>query len=125
MENNNIIINVVVQAGKVYLKIVWDFIYFPFWWYSVGLIRTLRATGRFLRNQEMTIGFWVWLRNIFVPMYGQHDLAGRAISLVVRLIQVIFRGLALLLCLILALAFLGIYLLLPPFLIWALWYQLF
>lgn len=125
MENNNTIINVIVQSGKVYLKIVWDFIYFPLWWYSVGLLRTLRATGRFLRNQEMNIGFLVWLRNIFVPMYGQFDLAGRGISLVVRLIQIIFRGLALLICLILVFVFLGVYLLLPPFLIWALWYQLF
>jgi hypothetical protein len=44
-------------------------------------------------NRIMAPG--LWLRNIFVPMFGQHDLQGRFTSFLVRLFNVIIRGIGL------------------------------
>jgi hypothetical protein len=46
-------------------------------------------------------------------MYGQRDIAGRLISFIVRLVQIIFRGLALLVWLIIGLLALFIWLAFP------------
>ena len=69
-----------------------EIIYFPFWWYSFGLLRVFKFSGKFLKERENRVGFLLWLSNIFVPMYGQYDLAGRFTSFIVRFVQVIFRG---------------------------------
>ena len=117
--------NFFTYSGKIILKILGDIFYFPIWWYSVGLARQLKNVWIFLHNQEQGLGFYIWLKNIFVPMYGQRDWAGRLISFLVRSIQIIFRGLALLIWVILALVYIFIWLLGPVFLILALAWQIF
>ncbi len=103
--------------GKILMRIVWDFIYFPVWWYSAGLLKTVRGVGNFYRTQEASLNFLVWLKNIFVPMYGQHDAVGRLISFFIRLFQILYRGLVMLIVIILGIAFIIFYLALP-FIIW-------
>lgn len=117
--------NVASYSVKIILKIIWDFVYFPLWWYSEGLLKTLKGVFNFWREQEASLGFSVWLKNIFVPMYGQHDFAGRAISFFIRLVQIIFRGAALLIFIILGLLFLVAYLILPLAVLLAIALQLF
>jgi hypothetical protein len=80
--------------GKISAQIVLDFLYFPLWWYSTGLLRLLKNLGLFLQERWMVIGAGVWLKNIFVPMYGQRDFTSRAISFFIRLFQIIFRFIA-------------------------------
>lgn len=109
--------NLFTYFGKILARVIWDFLYFPIWWYSAGLIKTLRGVGIFYREQEASLNFFVWLKNIFVPMYGQYDLAGRLVSFFIRLVQIIYRGLAMLIIIILGLLFIIFYLSLP-FLIW-------
>jgi len=83
----------------------------------------LRRAGEFLRGRNQALGFSVWSKNIFVPMYGQNDFAGRAISFIIRLLQVLVRGLALL-AFILATVFLILaWLFFPIFLFLALFFQ--
>ncbi|MFZ4648052.1 MAG: hypothetical protein ACOYMB_00250 [Patescibacteria group bacterium] len=77
------------------LEVGFVVIYFPFWWYSVGFIRFLRSLGRFLKEKQESLALFVWIKNIFRPMYGQEDFAGRLISFFMRVIQIIFRGIAL------------------------------
>ena len=117
--------NAATYSVKILVKIVWDFVYFPLWWYSEGLLKTLRGVYNFWREQEASLGFSVWLKNIFVPMYGQQDFAGRAISFFIRLVQIIYRGTVLLIFIILGLLFLTIYLFLPPALLLAISLQIF
>lgn len=117
--------NAITYSVKIILKIVWDFVYFPLWWYSEGLLKTIKGVWSFWREQEASLGFSVWLKNIFVPMYGQHDLAGRTISFFIRLVQIIFRGLSLLLFIALGLLFLIVYLVLPPAVLLAIALQIF
>ncbi len=99
------------------LKFIFDFFYFPIWWYSQGLVRILN----FFYNQFLYINSnlapGLWLKNIFVPMYGQWDWQGRLTSFFVRLGNVIVRYFLLLFFLILFFIGLIIYLILPLFIL--------
>jgi len=111
--------------AKILARVIWDFLYFPIWWYSAGLLKTVRGVGHFYHHQEVSLNFLVWLKNIFVPMYGQHDIAGRLISFFIRVVQIIYRGFAMLLVLIIGLVFIAFYLTLPFMILFAIWKQLF
>ena len=117
--------NSLTYTGKILAKVIWDFLYFPLWWYSAGLIKTASGVLNFYRAQEAYLGFSVWLRNIFVPMYGEHDLTGRLVSFFIRVVQIIYRGLAMLLVIALGLIFFAFYLALPLLILLAIWKQLF
>lgn len=117
--------NFFTYSGKIFLSIIGDILYFPIWWYSVGFFRLLKNIWLFLGNQERSLGFFIWLKNIFVPMYGQRDWAGRLISFFIRLIQIIFRGLALFIWLLLSLALILVWLLIPILLALAFAWQIF
>ncbi|MFA5184221.1 MAG: hypothetical protein WC456_01710 [Patescibacteria group bacterium] len=105
--------NFLTYSGKIILQILGEILYFPVWWYTVGFGRLAKNAWLFLLNQEQILGFGVWLKNIFVPMYGQRDAAGRLISFVIRLVQIIFRGAVLLVWFLVALAALLLWLALP------------
>lgn len=117
--------NFFTYSSKIILRIIGDIFYFPIWWYSIGFVRLLQNIWKFLRNQGQSLGFFIWLKNIFVPMYGQRDWAGRIISFFMRLVQIIFRGLVLLIWIFLLLILIGIWLLGPILLILALAWQIF
>ncbi len=116
--------NFLSYGGKIIAQLLGEILYFPLWWYSVGFGRLLKNTWHFWHGQEESLGFWVWLKNIFVPMYGQYDMAGRVISFFVRLVQIIGRGFVLLIWLILLLVLIAIWLIIPPLLLLALVFQL-
>lgn len=116
--------NFLTYAGKIILQIIGEILYFPIWWYSVGFVRAAKRAFRFWRAREASLGFSIWLKNIFVPMYGQRDIASRIISFVMRLVQVIFRGIILLFWLILVLIALSLWLVFPVALFLALAFQL-
>lgn len=109
---------------QVFLRFIGGIIFFPFWWYSLGFFHFAARVFRFLQEEQRALGLSVWLKNIFVPMYGQNDFSGRLISFFIRLFQVIFRGLALLLWIVLALLVLLAWLSLPLLLLAAIIYQL-
>jgi len=112
--------NFLVYSGQIFIQILGEIIYFPFWWYGAGCLRTARHLWAFLGNQEKSLGFTVWLKNIFVPMYGQRDIAGRFISFFMRLIQIIFRGAVLIIWLVVVFFIFIFWLALPPALLLAL-----
>jgi hypothetical protein len=116
--------NFLTYSGKIIISLFLEIVYFPIWWYSVGFFRFFGNVRLFLRGQERSLGFWVWAKNIFVPMYGQSDFAGRIISFFMRLIQVIARGFVLLLWVIICLVALILWLALPIFLTLALFFQI-
>jgi hypothetical protein len=81
-----------------------DIVFFPFWWYSFGLIKMVKRLAVFVADKEKSLAFFVWMRNIFVPMYGQRDWQGAIISFFVRLVQIIFRAIFLVIWITVALA---------------------
>jgi hypothetical protein len=63
------------------------------WWYSVTVPGAVKGYIANLRAEFGRLGLGVWLQNLFVPMYGQYDWQSRIISFVVRLFQIVVRGL--------------------------------
>lgn len=72
---------------------------FPLWWYSAGAKRAFGFCKRLFNHAEQSLAARLWLKNIFVPMYGMKDLQGKIMSFFVRLANVIVRGLGLLIVL--------------------------
>lgn len=94
-----------------------DVLMFPVWWYTDGLLRAGRSAWNFFTGTAQSLMIDVWLKNIFVPMFGRYDWQSRLISFVVRVAQVIARSVALLACAVFLLAAMVIYLVLPVLLI--------
>lgn len=110
---------------KISVQIIWDFLYFPLWWYTVGFLRFLGGVGGFLRDEWVIIGAGVWIKNLFTPMYGQRDFVSRAISFVVRLIQIIFRMIAFIFFIILSIAAIILWLGILPTVVYLIFIQIF
>ncbi|MDO8505679.1 MAG: hypothetical protein Q7S48_03830 [bacterium] len=71
-----------------------DFLYTPIWWYTRGLFKQLKGIAVSLGVRQEALAIDIWLKNLFVPMYGQYDLTGRLISFFMRLFQIIVRSIA-------------------------------
>ncbi|MEN9558024.1 MAG: hypothetical protein RL141_393 [Candidatus Parcubacteria bacterium] len=48
-----------------------------------------------LRYRARAYALGIWIRNFFVPMYGQYDWAGRLVSVFMRFVVLVGRGIAL------------------------------
>ena len=116
--------NFAFYAGQIIVRLAKDLVYFPIWWYSQGFWQLLKGLGQFLINRQKGLALAVWLKNLFVPMYGQRDIAGAAISFFIRLIQIIFRSLALIFWAAVCLAMAVLWLVLPLYVIYQLFWQL-
>ncbi len=73
-----------------------DLVYFPVWWYSLGTKRAFLACTGLIGDANGNLAPGLWLKNIFVPMFGQTDWQGRITSFFMRLVNVIGRGFGLL-----------------------------
>jgi len=106
-----------IKVGKIFFWVLIDEIkivlYFPFWWYTRGFVEMLKRAEGFIVAMEQTLGFWIWVKNLFVPMFGQRDFSGRAISLMLRLFQIFVKGLVLILIIVIVFVIVIIWLLLP------------
>jgi hypothetical protein len=80
---------------RLTIEFFFDLVYFPVWWYTVGLMRHAKSCwGMFQSgNEQMAPG--LWLRNLFVPMFGQYDWQGRIVSFFIRLLNVFGRTIGL------------------------------
>jgi len=116
--------NFLIYAPKVLLIILWEIIYWPLWWYSTGFWRLLLSVGRSIKNKFISLALGVWLKNLFVPMYGQHDFAGRCISFFMRLVQIIFRALVFIFYSLFSILLIVLWLLLPLLIIYAIYWEL-
>ncbi len=77
--------NLVLEPIKFVLKdIVWSIVYFPIWWYTAGALNVLKMIGKEVRGFARAYNLRILLKFMFTPMYGQNDIAGRLISLYVR-----------------------------------------
>ena len=83
-------------SGNIMLEAVLDIVRFPLWWYSSGLLRTLRFAKEMIIGYERSLAVGIWVKNMFVPMFGQYDWQSRIISVFMRFVNVIGRGIGLL-----------------------------
>lgn len=84
-----------IVLQHIFLEAILDMFYTPVWWYGRGIIYWGKKCVSWLRSGNETLAPGLWLKNLFVPMFGQYDWQGRIISFLIRLVQVIFRGLCL------------------------------
>lgn len=99
---------------EVVKKGLFELILLPVWWYTTGLKDVFFATLNSMRSASVFFGLGVWVKNLFVPMYGETSFSGRAISFGVRLVVIAVRGLAVLLTSGLAWIGLALYLIILP-----------
>jgi len=67
-----------------------SFLYFPIWWYTKGAFRVAAHGFRSLMNAGHSFGVRIWLKNLFKPMFGQHDITSRIISFFMRLVMIVY-----------------------------------
>lgn len=79
------------MVGRLLLSFVYDVVYAPVWWYTEGLVWCIAGLGRSARNAWNSAGVGLWMKNIFVPMYGQTDFWGRLISFLIRVANIFGR----------------------------------
>ena len=88
---------------------------FPFWWYSKGLFSMVTWGVQSVKSYGKSIAFGVWIKNIFVPMFGQQDWQSRIISFFMRAFQILFRSFTLFIWSIVMIVLLIVYVSLPVF----------
>lgn len=108
----------------VAVDVIGAILYFPVWWYTAGARKAARWCVSRLSGAAVSFGIGVWIKNLFTPMYGQRDIAGRIISFFMRLVTIFFYSfLLLLLVAVMALLF-GLWLAVPALVAWQFWRQI-
>lgn len=113
-----------VDAGKIIAQFLLDVLYFPIWWYSRGIFKVVSWSGRFISARQKGLALGVWVKNIFTPMYGQHDWAGMLISFITRLLQIIVRSVVMLFWLLICFIVIVCWLAAPLYIAYQLIFQL-
>jgi hypothetical protein len=109
---------------KISLITLKDIFYFPIWWYSRGLAGFSRGLAASLADKEKDLAFFIWLRNIFTPMYAQSDFWGRLISFLMRVVQIMYKmGVLLAWMAVLVILFIG-WIVLPVLIIYNIFFQI-
>ncbi len=66
--------------------------FFPLWWFTRGLKMVAARAFHSVQEASAYLGLGVWVKNLFVPMYGDTSWQGKIISFFVRLAMIIIRG---------------------------------
>ncbi len=93
--------------------LVGDVVRFPVWWYTAGIVHTGSTLANAVRYYARSLGIAVWIRNIFVPMYGQNDWQSRIISVFMRSAQIVVRGMGVFVATIVAVVLFALYVAVP------------
>ena len=111
--------NVIVQASKILLiDLLGEILYFPIWWYTQGLKRTVLYVFVSIKNTNRNLAVGLMFKNLFKPMFGQYDREGRIISFFFRLILTLVRSIFFLVLAGLYLLMIVFWLFLPPIVFW-------
>lgn len=79
----------------IVIDLVGSVVWFPVWWYTRGLLGVINAAKRALVYRIQSSAFRIWLKNFFVPMYGQYDITGRLMSVFMRFVVLVGRSIVL------------------------------
>lgn len=86
----------ILSLRFIAVDIFFDILLWPVWWYTKGASRAFLFCLKTIHRQAEQMGYGIWLKNIFIPMYGQRDLQGRLISFLIRFSIIIFKSVFLL-----------------------------
>lgn len=76
-----------------FVDFIGGIVMFPVWWYTRGLKIAAGRAFHSVEDASQWLGLGVWVKNLFVPMYGETSWQGKLISFFVRLFMIIVRGL--------------------------------
>jgi hypothetical protein len=109
----------------VVVDAVWSIVSFPIWWYTVGAMKVLHLIRREAGALAQSLNLRVLLKFLFKPMFGQSDIIGRIISICVRIVHFCILATYSAIITILLVLLLIAWLLLPPFILYNVWFHLF
>lgn len=108
----------VLLLQRMLIELVLDIFYFPIWWYSEGARKALFFCVSIIKSVNGMLSPGLWLKNIFVPMFGQSDFQGRLVSIFIRFLNVIFRTIGLLIWVMLVVVIFFVWILFPMFILY-------
>ena len=115
----------VIGIKYFFVDLIGGVIGFPLWWYSRGLKLAAGFCFGSIANQWHGLGLGIWLKNLFTPMYGETEIAGRIISFFMRIVVLIGKGIFFVIWTAIMLAFFAAYLIVLPFVVLMILYNLF
>lgn len=89
-------------------------LFWPVWWYARGLSQTSLWIMNSVRESVKFFGLDVWVKNLFVPMYGDESIAGKLMSFGVRSVVVLVRGMGVVLWFVISVLLFFFYVLVFP-----------
>ncbi len=101
-------------AKYFFIDLFGSVVHFPVWWYTRGFWGVLRYFGQALSYRWTSYQFRIWLKNFFVPMYGQYDWSGRLVSVFMRFFVLLGRLIAYVIEAITYFLFIILWLIVPP-----------
>lgn len=101
-------------VSRLSLGLLFEVVYAPVWWYTSGLLWIIRQVGNSIRDTADSASLGLWVKNLFVPMYGQYDVWGRIVSFIIRFANIIGRSVWVGLWVIICMGVLAIWIVLPP-----------
>lgn len=105
-------------AQRIAFDFLWHLVYFPIWWCTGGVKHAaLYCWGLFNSGNEY-LAPGIWLKNIFVPMFGQTDWQGRIMSVFMRIVNIIIRSLMLFVWMVVVFVIFSLWFIWPVFLIY-------
>ncbi|MBU4315172.1 hypothetical protein KJ673_02085 [Patescibacteria group bacterium] len=96
-----------------FIDLIGGILRWPIWWYTRGLVLVAKGGKGWIMGYAKSLALSVWLKNLFVPMYGMYDWQSRIISFLMRVAQIIVRAIGVLFLIIAVFIVMVIYLLLP------------
>ena len=110
----------VLVLQRMLLELVLDIIYFPVWWYTGGVKHAGMFCYGLLQDANYFLAPGLWLKNMFVPMFGQTDLQGRLMSIFMRFANFIGRSIGFLIWFFVVIFIFILWLVFPIFVIYML-----
>ena len=111
-----------IVLQRLALQFLLDSIFFPVWWYTLGLFRVSIGLWHSLQDANISLSPGLWLKNIFTPMYGQTDIEGRLMSVFMRIVNIIGRTIGLCAWIIVLLSALLLWLIIPACIVYMLFH---
>lgn len=108
----------------IFLELLWQTIWFPFWWYGKGTVKFLSLIITEIKDFSHAVNLGILARYLFQPMYGLRDFWSRFISFPVRLVYLLVLLVLVLIWTLILLSLLVIWLMLPIFALYNVLFQL-
>ncbi len=106
--------NFTLALEYFFIDLIGGIVRWPLWWYSKGLILILKKSSEWVRGYGKSLSLGVWIKNLFVPMFGMNDWQSRIISFFMRIAQIIFRGIAFIFLIFFVMIFVAVYIISLP-----------